>query len=410
MHNKCEVVVTGAGLVTPIGCSPDKIWSSLLTSSNAVKRLPEGYRSLKDYNIFLAGIARDFSFDECKLERKSKNLLKGTNLLTRMLVYAGLKAMENARLEYPKDSERFNIGAIIANGTAMAEQYDSVPFHDRNPKWYLETYPNLPLSYFSIIASLKGHGSTIVSACTGATQAIGECFKKIQRGEASVMLAGGVDNKFSEPFAAGFSRLNMTTPSQDTATASRPFDKKRDGFVIGQGACVLVLESLQNALNRKADIRGKIIGYGSSLDGISLTDATCDGKAAAMELSLKDADISSDQIDYINAHGTSTISNDSEESKAIKKVFGRRAYEIPVNSTKSMIGHTFAACGAIEAFVCMKSLETQMVHSTRGFEEGDDVCDLDYVKGGSRNAPMRYCMSNNSGLGGYNASLIFAVT
>jgi 3-oxoacyl-[acyl-carrier-protein] synthase II len=402
------VVITGIGLVTPLGCDCNTVWDSLIAGKNGICRLDDSYSDLAKHNVYLGGIAHDFSFDDLKnLDKQHKGKLRTLNSTAKMLIYSGFKALEDAKLQPGEDTIKYNVGAIIACGAPLSEQYEGIPVEERNPKWFLETYPNLILSHFSIAASLKGYGGTVVSACIGGNQAIGEGFKKIQRGEEKIILVGGVDNKLTSLHAAGFSRLGMTTSSNDV-DAMQPFGQDRDGFVIGQGACVLVLESLKNAQKRGADIKGKIVGYGCALDGVSITDSSHEGKIRAMEMALNDAKLSSDKIGYINAHGTSTKSNDSEESIAIKKVFGKKAYSIPINSTKSMIGHTFAACGVIEAFVCLKSLATQKVHVSRNFDKGDHICDLDYVKDVPRDVKTDYCISNTSGLGGYNSSIVFA--
>ncbi|MCC5468461.1 beta-ketoacyl-[acyl-carrier-protein] synthase family protein [Pelosinus baikalensis] len=409
MAKEGPVVVTGIGMVTPLGCDYNKVWNSLIEGENGISLLKGSYEEFGKYNIYLAGIASDFSFDELRnLDKHHKAKLKNLNLATKMLVYSGLKALEDANLQPAEDTIKYNIGAIVACGASLSEQYEGIPVEERNPKWFLESYPNLILSYLSMVASLKGYGNTIVSACNGGNQAIGEGFKRIQRGEEKIILVGGVDNKLSSLHASGFSRLGMTTPNNDVNRALRPFDQSRNGFVIGQGACVLVLESLEHAKKRGVDIKGRIVGYGCALDGISITDSSREGKIRAMKMALKDAELSSDEIGYINAHGTSTKSNDSEESIAIKETFGKRAYSIPINSTKSMLGHTFSACGAIEAFVCLRSLADQKVHINRNFEKGDSICNLDYVKDSAREAKMDYCISNTSGLGGYNSSIIFA--
>lgn len=404
-----QVVVTGIGLVSPLGCDYNKVWDSLLAGENGIRHLTGSYENLKEYQLHIGGIAPCISLNEfSNLDKQCKAKLKNVNMVTKMLVYSGLKAMEDANLQIHEDTEKYNIGAIIGCGSTLAEHYDEIPREERNPKWFFETYPNLVLSYLSIASSIKGYGSTIVSACVGGSHAIGEAFKRIQRGDDTILLAGGVDNKMSHLHVNGFSRLNMISTSTDPESAVRPFDRDRSGLVIGQGACVLVLESLSNAQKRGADIKGRIAGFGSSMDGISVADASSKGKTEAMKRAIKDAGLLPDNIDYINAHGTSTVSNDREESIAIKEVFGKRAYSIPISSSKSMLGHTFAACGAIEAFVCLKSLECQKVHINRNFVEGDQFCDLDYVKDSARNAKMDYCLSNTSGLGGYNSTLVFA--
>ncbi|URZ16106.1 beta-ketoacyl-[acyl-carrier-protein] synthase family protein [Clostridium felsineum] len=408
MQSKEQVVVTGIGLVTPLGCDYEKVWELSLSGNNGVIKLEKSYEALMKYGIHVGGVSPEVSFDKFKgLDKRKKLKLKKLNKSTKMLVYSGLSALEDADLDINVDSERYNIGAIVGTGTALDSLYDDVEVDERNPKWFLETYPNMMLGYLSIAASLKGYGTTIVNACVGGTQAIGEAFKKIQNNEEQLMLAGGVDDKLSKIYASGFSRLNMSSNNTDPESAIRPFDCKRDGFVIGQGACILVLESLSHAKKRGAKIKGKIVGYGNSMDATSISDTSSDGKARAMTQALADANLNAKDIGYINAHGTSTRINDKEESIAIKKVFGEDAYNIPISSTKSLIGHTFAACGAIQSFICIKSLQDQKVHINRNYDTGDDYCDLNYLRNNAVDVDMKYCICNTSGLGGYNSSLIF---
>jgi 3-oxoacyl-[acyl-carrier-protein] synthase II len=409
MLNRDTVVVTGIGLVTSLGYEYNEVWNSMLSGRNGIKKLEDDYDGFKEYQVHVAGIAPEVYFEEFKNIAAQKRVkLRNADKAVKMLVFSGLKALEDAKLTVPDDMEKYNVGAIIGCGTTLAERYSDIPVNERNPKWFFETYSNLILGHLSIAASLSGFGSTIVGACASGTQAIGEAFKKIQYGEEKILLAGGVDNKFSHLHISGFSRLNMTSKCEEPDKAIKPFDKNREGFVIGQGACVLVLVSLSHAKKRGAKIMGRILGYGCSMDSTSIADSSRTGKRYAMERALKDAGLVPEAIDYINAHGTSTISNDKEESMAIKDLFGKRAYSIPVNSSKSILGHTFAACGAIESFVCIKSLEQQRIHLTRNFQEGDEFCDLDYVRDRARDVKMNYCLNNSSGLGGYNSSLIFA--
>ncbi|MBN2532642.1 MAG: beta-ketoacyl-[acyl-carrier-protein] synthase family protein [Spirochaetales bacterium] len=404
---KNRVAITGIGIITPLGSNIEDVWKGLLEGRNGITLLSDFDKSLIKYGMKLVGLCVDFNLDKFQLGRNSKMLIKKMNFLSRMLVYAGLDALDDAGISFPEETRKYRVGAIIGTGTALADRYSGEPYDQRNPKWFLETYPNIYLSYLANIVSLNGYASTIVSACTSGTQSIGEAYKMIQDGRVNIMLAGGIENKFYAPFFSGFSRLYMSTREEDPETAMRPFDKDRSGFVLSKGAAILVLESYEHAINRGARVRAFVEGYGSSINAESLTDASYKGIIDSMEMAIKDAGIEPGNIDYINAHGSSTISNDREESIAIKKLFGDRAFKIPVNSTKSMLGHSFAACGAIESAVCVKSLEDQQVHLTRNFKEGDLFCDLDYVKDRSRKAHILYCMNNTSGIGGYNASLIF---
>lgn len=393
-----KVVVSGIGILTPLGNTMESNWKAMLNGQNGITGLNSGL------SVNVAGKVSGFDLTQFNVKKK---YISQMDFQTSMLVYCGLSALKNAGITWPQDTSKYFTGAILGTGNAFTSRYNNIDIQDRNPLWFLETYPNMPLSYLSILASLKGYGNTCVSACTSGTHAIGTAFKLIQSGMAKTMLAGGVEDKLIEPAITGFKNLNMCTTESDPDIAMRPFDKKRNGFVIGQGACILVLEEFKHAIERGVKPLCQIAGYGASLNAKSLTDADHEGITNSILMAISDANITPCHIGYINAHGSSTISNDREESLAIKKVFGKKAYNIPVSSTKSMIGHTFAACGAIESAVCVQSLVEQKVHATRNFKEGDVDCDLDFVPQ-SRPVTMDYCVNNNSGLGGFNATLVFA--
>lgn len=399
-----DVVVTGMGILSSLGKSPDQVWNTLVQNQNGIQRITDIEPDLGGYGVDLVAPAVEFDLKSFDIPRKMKRNLK---IDSRMLLYAGLSALDHAGISYPADTEKYNVGAVIGTGTALDDDYRDTAFEDRTPTWFLHTFPNLLLSNLSLAAGIKGYGCTMVNACSSGTQAIGHAFQMIQSGKADIIIAGGMENKLKAPFLSGFSRLNMTTRSSDPDTASKPFDKKRDGFVLGQGGALLVLESERHARWRGAKPLAKIVGYGASLDAVSKTDANKEGKIKSMAGALRDAGLTADKIGYINAHGTSTVSNDSQESLAIKGVFGKKAYDIPVNSTKSMMGHTFAGCGAIESVVCIQSLIHQQVHPTRNFHNPSEECDLDYVPDSAREVDIEYCMNNTSGIGGYNATLIF---
>lgn len=407
MQTKHEVVITGIGVITPLGCSYEEVWQNMMSGKNGVSVFPESYYSMAEENVYVGGLCPEVSFDDITyLDKRAKRNLQKLNRATKMAIFSGMKALADAGIDVQDDCSKLNIGSILGTGTALADRYDGISFADRNPKWFLETYPNLINGYLSIYASLTGYGSTIVNACVGGTQAIGEAFKKIQYGEEEIMLAGGVDDKMSKVYASGFSRLGMSSISDDPEKACRPFDQSRDGLVMGQGACCFILESLESAKRRNVPIKGRVVGYGNAMDAKSIIETSSDGKARAMQRAIKDANIQPTDIGYISAHGTSTQNNDMEESLAIQKVFGEYATKIPISSTKSFLGHTFAACGALQTMICMKSLEEQRVHGNRNFRKTDIDLNLDYVEGIYRNVSMEYCMVNTSGLGGFNSSLV----
>lgn len=381
----------------------ETVWEELKRASNGILPVDKVDSSLEEFGVRVLGPAHPVNLDCVGVDRKQQ---RGMGKSSRMLVHAGLQALADAGIDRADSEQLREIGVIVGTGTALGERWMGTPFDERPPTWLLDTYPNVLLGQLSIAASLGGFGTTIVNACVSATQSIGQGYGLIKRGEADVVLAGGVESKIGPSFISGFHRLNMTSRSADHEAAMRPFDRGRSGFVLGEGACMLVLEEASHAMARNARIQARIKGFGCSMDAKKLTDADADGKTMAMHRALRDAGLAPERIGYINAHGTSTISNDREESIAIKRVFGERAYEIPVSSTKSMIGHSMAACGAIEAAVCVQTLNDGWVHPTRNFQQGDSDCDLDYVPEKARKVDVDFCLTNNSGIGGVNASLI----
>lgn len=395
-----EVYVTGIGIICSLGNGIDSVFHSLFTGENGIRH----YNSTFHETIIAAPVIEP-DFKQYSFDKKEKKIIRNMDLSAKMLLYVFYEALRNANFILPLTEK---VGAITGNGTALADRYDQIEQSERNPLWFLETYPNLPLGYVSNIVNLNGLCSTIVSACSSGIQAIGEAYRNIKSGYADIMVGAAVDNKLSKTFIQGFQQLNMSTKDRNPDAAMRPFDKLRSGFVIGQGACALVMESAKSVKKRGAEPLCRVAGYGASMNNTNATDASAPGMERAMRDALLDGHITDREIDYINAHGTSTISNDREESIAIKNVFGKRAYDIPVSSTKSMIGHTFAASGAIESAICIKSLQTQKIHMTRNFETGDNDCNLDYVKEKGRKVVLRYCLNNSSGIGGYNASLVLA--
>ena len=268
---------------------------------------------------------------------------------------------------------------------------------------------NMAAGNVAINFGLKGKNINVVTACATGTHSIGEAFRSISYGEADVMLAGGTEASITPIAVAGFSALTALNTSTDPKRASLPFDKERGGFVMGEGAGVLVLEELEHAKKRNAKIYAEIVGYGATCDAYHITSPmeTGEGAAKAMEFALEDADLKASDIDYINAHGTGTHHNDLFETKAIKLALGEHAHKVKINSTKSMIGHLLGAAGGVEAIACIKSIEDSYVHQTLGLEVDDPECDLDYCKGSGVNMPVNVAISNSLGFGGHNASIIF---
>lgn len=394
-----RVVITGMGVVSPLGTERSEVWNNLLKGQNGIINSREYDERLPQWGVDVVAPAAPFDLSTFNLQKRK---VKKLNMETRMLFYAGLSALNHAGLSFPEETSACETGIVLGTGTAMCSEYCGTEYGDRAPSWFFNTFPNLTLSHFSIAAGITGYGCTMVNACSSSTQAIGHAFQMIQAGKTNVLLAGGTENKVKAPFVSGFSRLNMTTKETDPDCASRPFDTGASGFVIGQGCAMLVLESLDHALKRGAEPLAEVVGYGASLDALSLADADKEGKVRSMKAALKDACLTPKDIQYINAHGTSTRSNDEQEARAIAELFGGE--NVLINSTKSMTGHSFAASGAIETFVCVQSLRDQKVHPTRNLK--NPRRDLNFVKNKAVKAPLIHCMNNTSGIGGINSTLI----
>jgi 3-oxoacyl-[acyl-carrier-protein] synthase II len=273
----------------------------------------------------------------------------------------------------------------------------------------LEQEPNMPAGHLASIFGLRGHNSNCLTACAASSQAIGEATKLIQLGVVDMMLSGGAHSMIHPLGMAGFNLLTaLSTRNDEPQKASRPFDMTRDGFILGEGAGMLVLEELSHARRRGAHIHAEVIGYGSTADAFRITDTHPEGRGAieAMQLALRDAKVGTGEIDYINAHGTSTVVNDKIETLAIKKVFGDRSYRIPVSSIKSMLGHLIAAAGAVELAVCALAMRDNVVPPTINYTTPDPDCDLDYVPNEAREVPVKVALSNSFGFGGQNVALV----
>lgn len=397
-----RVFITGIGMLTSLGKGLGENWVSLLEQKNgavSIDRLPP---LLAGKGVHVAAPVTFFNLEEWGVSGK---LIRSMSKHSAMLVFSGLQALKDAGLE-PEEIRKLDIGAIIGTGCNAMDEYPEAPA-ERNPRWFFDTYPNIHLGYLSIVAGLTGFGSTIVNACTSGTQAIGLAMQRIREGHADIMLAGGVDSKLTPSSLSGFARLNMHTTSKDPEHAMRPFDADRSGFVISEGSGVLVLESEEHAKRRRADIYAEVAGFGSSMDAISLTDASAEGKRKAMANALQDGQAVPCDVDYINTHGTSTRSNDAEESTAIKQLFPDYS-RILINSTKSMMGHSLAASGAIEAGIVAQSLRTGLVHATLNFQRPcNKTQGLRIVHNQPHEQKIACCLSSSSGIGGFNSSLLF---
>jgi len=408
MGNKTRVVVTGLGAITPIGNDVASFWQGL--KDKKVGIAPITYFDTTDYKAKLAGEVKDFDPKKYMDPKAARRM----EPFSQYAVAAAGEAIAQAGLDMEKE-DPFRVGTSIGSGIG------SLQAMEREHKKMLEKGPNRvnPLLVPMMISNmavgnvamhygLKGKSINVVTACATGTNSIGEAFRSIQYGEADVMVAGGTESAITPLGMAGFAALTALSTNDDPETASRPFDKDRDGFVMGEGAGIVVLESLEHAQKRGAKILAEVVGYGGSNDAFHITSPAEDGSGAAyaMDMALKDAGIAPEKIDYINAHGTSTHHNDLFETMAVKKALGDHAYKVKINSTKSMIGHLLGAAGGVEFIACVKSIEDGFVHATAGLKEAGEGCDLDYTMGEGVPMDIHYALTNSLGFGGVNASLV----
>ncbi|HMM80003.1 MAG TPA: beta-ketoacyl-ACP synthase II [Pyrinomonadaceae bacterium] len=407
---KRRVVVTGLGLVTAVGNDVPTTWQSLLDGKSGADYIKKFDAS--DFSVKFACEVKDFD----PLSFLDKKEARRMGAFTHFALAAADEAVKNSGLVID-DSNAEMVGTYISSGIgdfwAIEREHEKLLTSgpDRvSPFFIVSAIVNLASGNVSIRHGAKGPNSATATACSAGAHAIGDSFRLIERGDADAMICGGAESAITPMSVAGFASMRaLSTRNDDPKTASRPFDLERDGFVIGEGAGILILEELEFARKRGANILGEIVGYGMSGDAFHVTmpDETGSGAIAVMQRALKDAGISPDSIDYINAHGTSTPYNDKFETLAIKKVFGERAYKIPVSSTKSMTGHALGAAGGLEAVFSVKVLNENVVPPTINYKTPDPDCDLDYVANKAREHSAEYVLSNNFGFGGTNACLIF---
>ena len=403
-----RVVVTGMGAITPIGNDVETFWNGLKEKKLGFG--PITYFDTNDYKAKLAAEVKDFEPKDYMDPKAARRMER----FAQFAVAAARQALEDSSLDMTKE-DPFRVGVCVSSGIG------SLQAMEREHKKMLEKGPNRvnPLLVPMMISNmavgnvamhygLKGKSINVVTACATGTNSIGEAFRSIQYGEADVMVAGGTESAITPLGMAGFAALTALSTNDDPETASRPFDKDRDGFVMGEGAGIVVLESLEHAQKRGAKILAEVVGYGGSNDAFHITSPAEDGSGAAyaMEMALKDAGIAPEKIDYINAHGTSTHHNDLFETMAVKKALGDHAYKVKINSTKSMIGHLLGAAGGVEFIACVKSIEDGFVHATAGLKEAGEGCDLDYTMGEGVPMDIHYALTNSLGFGGVNASLV----
>ncbi len=404
-----RVVVTGLGVVSPVGIGIKEFWKSLREGVSGAGRITRFDASA--YSVQIAAEVKGFD----PLQYMEKKDLKKMDLFIQYALAAALMSVEDARLQVTSaNGDRIGVlvGAGIGGLWVIEEQHKVLLSRGPgriSPHFIPSLVANLASGQISIRLGAKGPNSCVATACATGTHAIGDSFKIIQRGAADVMLAGGCEAAITPLAVAGFAAMRaLSTRNDQPQKASRPFDAKRDGFVIGEGAGVLILEELSHALSRGAPIYAEVIGYGMSGDAYHITATSPGGEGAArcMRLALEDAGVSPAEVDYINAHGTSTDYNDLAETQAIKAVFGEHAYKLTVSSIKSMVGHLLGGAGAVEGAATALALKEGILPPTINYEYPDPECDLDYVPNQARKAEIRFALSNSFGFGGTNACLI----
>ncbi|MBQ2938658.1 MAG: beta-ketoacyl-ACP synthase II [Clostridia bacterium] len=403
-----RVVVTGLGAITPIGNDVNEFWEGIKSSKCGIDNI--SLFDATDFKVKLAGEIKNYDPEEYFDKRSCRRL----DRFTQLAIIASKEAMKDSKIsEENTDMER--VGCIISSGIGgikTIEKENQAHLEkgpDRvSPMYIPMSICNMATGNVAIELGLKGESLAIVTACAGGTHAIGEAYRLVKHGYQDAVLAGGTEASITPLSIAGFTNIKALTQETDKTRASIPFDKERSGFVMGEGAGILVLEELEHAKKRNAKIYAEVVGYGASSDAYHITSPAPEGEggARAMINAIKDADIKPEEITYINAHGTSTHLNDSCETSAIKKVLGEHSKKVMVSSTKGNTGHLLGAAGGVEAVVCAKSIEDNFVPPTINYKVPDEECDLDIVPNEGRNIEVKYAMSNSLGFGGHNSSII----
>ncbi|MCR5060211.1 MAG: beta-ketoacyl-ACP synthase II [Saccharofermentans sp.] len=401
-----RVVITGMGAITPLGNDVESFWAGLKKGKTAVAPITKF--DTTDCKIKLAAEVKDFDVTKY-MDFKTAKRMEG---FSQYAVAAATEAVDNSGLDMSKE-DPYRVGVIVSSGigSMQAHEREQVKVYEGKkiaPLYIPMMIANMASANIAIKYGMKGKNTCIVTACATGAHSIGDAFKSIKYDEADVMVAGGCEASICLSGVQGFHALTALSTNDDPETASRPFDKDRDGFVIGEGSGVVILEELEHAKARGAKILAEIVGYGATCDAYHITSPAEDGSGAgtAMIIAMKEAGVKPSDIDYINAHGTSTHHNDLFETRAIKFAFGEDAYKVAINSTKSMIGHLLGGAGGVELITCVKAIEDGFVHVTAGSREAEGEMDLDYTFGEPKNLDIRYAMTNNLGFGGHNATLI----
>ena len=406
-----RVVVTGLGAITPIGIGKENFWNALIAGKNGIGKITRF--DATGYTVQIAGEVPDFD----PVQFIDKKEVKRMDRYTQFALAATKLAIEDAKLDVKQiDGDRAGvfIGSGIGGMETLHNQYEKLFTKGASrisPFFIPMMIANMAAGNVAIAFGLRGACECIVTACASGTNAIGDAFRAIERGEADIMFAGGSEAAISPAGVSGFAAMKALCAdhNDDPAHASRPFDKNRSGFIMGEGAGIILLESLEHAKNRGAHIYAEIVGYGRNDDAYHITTPAPGGitQAKCMKLAIEDAGLKPEDVNYINAHGTSTHFNDKGETEAIKQIFGEHAYKIPVSSTKSMTGHMLGAAGGVEAIASILSIENNIVHPTINYETPDEGLDLNYVPNVAQKHEVNAAISNSFGFGGHNACVVF---
>lgn len=404
-----RVVITGLGAITPIGNTVEEFWEGIKSGRCGIDKITQF--DTENYKVKLAGEVKGYSPEEHFDRRSSKRLDK----FSQFAIVTSREAMKDSGIT-PENTDMNRVGVIISSGIgglATIERENENLFKkgpDRISPFYIPmSICNMAAGNVAIELGAKGESVSMITACASGTHSIGEAYRIIKHGYEDVIFAGGTEASITPTGIAGFTNIKALTQETNSNRASIPFDKERSGFVMGEGAGVLVLEELEHAKSRKAKIYAEIVGYGATSDAYHITSPSPDGEGAAraMDRAIKDAKIKPENITYINAHGTSTHLNDLGETLAIKLAFGDASKNVMVSSTKGNTGHLLGAAGGVEAVACVKAIEDNFVPATINYKVPDEECDLDIVPNEGRNVEVNYAMSNSLGFGGHNSSLIF---
>ncbi len=405
---KRRVVVTGMGAVTPIGNNVEAFWQSVRAGKVGIAPITKF--DTEEYKVKLAAEVKDFEAKDYMDFKTAKRMAP----FSQYAVVAAKEAMEQSGIDMEKE-DPFRVGVIIGSGIGGLDvmEREHTRLMEKGPSRVNTLLVpmmicNMAAGNVAIQLGCRGKCTNVVTACATGTHCIGDAFRAIQYGDADVVLAGGAESSITPLGVSGFTSLTALSQAEDPLRASIPFDKDRNGFVIGEGAGVVVLEELEHALSRGAVILAEVVGYGATCDAYHITSPIEDGSGAAkaMTLAMEEASVNPADVDYINAHGTGTHHNDLFETRAIKAAFGDAADKVKINSTKSMIGHLLGAAGGVECIACVKTLEEGFIHQTMGTKETDSECDLDYVLGAPIEKQVNYALTNSLGFGGHNATLL----